>query len=171
MNIQLVKVTPADTKELQQLATQTFLDAFSQGNTPENMKIYMNRAFSESRLLEEINDPDSVLYFSKIGNRMAGYLKMNFGQAQTDVKDSQGIEIERIYVLQEFHGMKVGQVLMEKAVEIARENNAAYIWLGVWEKNPRAIRFYEKNGFVPFSTHSFMLGEDEQTDIMMKRVI
>jgi diamine N-acetyltransferase len=85
--------------------------------------------------------------------------------------NNNSLEIERIYVLQEFQGKKVGQMLFGKAVEIAKQKNADYIWLGVWEKNIKAIRFYEKNGFVPFGKHLFKLGDDEQTDIMMKLVL
>jgi ribosomal protein S18 acetylase RimI-like enzyme len=76
--------------------------------------------------------------------------------------------IERIYVLKEFHGKNVGQILYEKAMQIARQSNANYVWLGVWEENARAINFYKKNGFVEFEKHIFKLGNDEQTDIMMK---
>ena len=79
------------------------------------------------------------------------------------------MEVERIYVLKEFHGKQIGQILFDKALEIAKEKKINYLWLGAWEKNPRAIRFYEKNGFVQFSTHLFKVGADEQTDVMMRR--
>ncbi|MNE41268.1 Protease synthase and sporulation negative regulatory protein PAI 1 [compost metagenome] len=79
------------------------------------------------------------------------------------------MEIERIYVLRAFHGKKVGQILYEKALQIAEVLGLSFIWLGVWEKNLRAIQFYEKNGFVAFDKHIFKLGDDEQTDIMMKK--
>jgi len=95
-------------------------------------------------------------------------LKLNFGQAQTELKDSNSFEIERLYVLAEFQGKKVGQILYEKAISIARQQNADYLWLGVWEKNYRAFRFYQKNGFFEFSKHVFRLGDDEQIDLMMK---
>ncbi len=85
-----------------------------------------------------------------------------------EIKDKNYLEIERIYVLKEYHGKKVGQLLYENAIKIAKSKNAEYVWLGVWEKNPRAIRFYEKNGFVAFDKHIFKLGNDKQTDIMMK---
>jgi ribosomal protein S18 acetylase RimI-like enzyme len=95
-------------------------------------------------------------------------LKINFGNAQTDLKDPEGMEIERIYTLNEYFGKNVGKILMDKAFESARKKNAKYVWLGVWENNPRAIRFYEKNGFVPFSNHSFKFGNHTHTDILMK---
>jgi ribosomal protein S18 acetylase RimI-like enzyme len=93
---------------------------------------------------------------------------VNFGPSQTDVKDDKSLEIERIYVLKEFHGQQVGQMLFDKAIQIAKQQHADYVWLGVWEHNPRAIQFYKKNGFVEFDRHIFHLGNDAQTDIMMK---
>jgi ribosomal protein S18 acetylase RimI-like enzyme len=84
------------------------------------------------------------------------------------LQDNEALEIERIYVSKEFHGKKAGQVLYEKAMEVAKDKNADYVWLGVWEENQRAINFYKKNGFVEFDKHIFKLGNDEQTDIMMR---
>lgn len=78
------------------------------------------------------------------------------------------MEVGRIYVLKEFHRKKAGQMLYEKAIKIAKEKNVDYVWLSVWEENSRAIRFYEKNGFVAFDKHILKLGNEEQTDIMMK---
>lgn len=95
-------------------------------------------------------------------------MKLNFGAAQNELKNKQCLEIERIYVLKEYHGKKIGQLLYDKAIQIAKEKNVNYVWLGVWEKNLRAINFYKKNGFVGFDKHIFKLGDDEQTDIMMK---
>ena len=93
---------------------------------------------------------------------------MNFGTAQTELQDNQGLEIERIYVLESFQGTKIGKALFEKTLHIAKEKNLNFIWLGVWENNLKAIQFYTKNGFVAFDTHQFVVGNDVQTDIMMK---
>ena len=95
-------------------------------------------------------------------------MKLNFGDSQTELKDNKALEIERIYVSKEFHGKSVGQLLYDKAIEVAKQKNVNYVWLGVWEENPRAISFYKKNGFVEFDKHIFKLGNDEQIDIMMK---
>ena len=95
-------------------------------------------------------------------------MKLNTGQAQTELSDQAGLEIERIYVLKEFHGKKIGQILYDKALQTAIETAAEYIWLGVWEQNARAISFYKKNRFREFGKHIFRLGSDDQTDIMMK---
>ena len=99
---------------------------------------------------------------------MLGYLKLNMGESQTELKDNDALEIERIYVLKDFHGKKVGQLLFDKAITIAKELQLAYVWLGVWEENKKALQFYTKNGFVEFDQHVFVLGDEAQTDIMMK---
>ncbi|HYH14058.1 MAG TPA: GNAT family N-acetyltransferase, partial [Flavisolibacter sp.] len=103
-----------------------------------------------------------------LNGTIIGYLKLNIGTSQTEIQDDSALEIERIYVLQAFHGKKVGPLLFEKALQVAKQKNVKYVWLGVWEENIRAISFYKKNGFVAFDKHIFVLGNDEQTDIMMR---
>jgi ribosomal protein S18 acetylase RimI-like enzyme len=132
------------------------------------MKAYLEDGFSNAKLSAELDNPNSEFYFATLNNTVIGYLKINFGLAQTELKDDKALEIERIYVLKEFHGKKVGQLLYDQAIHLAKEKKADYVWLGVWEKNHRAIQFYTKNGFVEFDQHIFVLGDDEQTDIMMK---
>ena len=166
--IHIIKVTTGDVDRLQQISRQTFYETFSAVNTAENMKKYLEEEFSVEKLTAECNNPESFFYFATLGGTIIGYLKLNVGRSQTEIKDDNAIEIERIYVLKEFHGKKVGQLLYEKAIQIAQQANAGYVWLGVWEKNMRAINFYTKNGFVPFDKHIFRLGNDVQTDIMMK---
>jgi ribosomal protein S18 acetylase RimI-like enzyme len=132
------------------------------------MKKYLEEGFSTEKITAELNDKNSEFYFATLSNEVIGFLKLNFGQSQTELKDDKALEIERIYILKEFHGKNVGQILYDKAIEVARQKNADYVWLGVWEENPRAINFYKKNGFVEFDKHIFKLGDDKQTDIMMK---
>ena len=167
-NIEIKKVSIEAIEQLQQIGKQTFFETFSAGNSEENMTKYLEEGFSIEKLTSEVADPNCEFYFALIENNVIGYLKLNFGASQTELKDDKALEIERIYVLKEFHGQKVGQLLYDKAIQIAKQANAAYVWLGVWEENPRAISFYKKNGFVEFDKHVFVLGDDEQTDIMMK---
>jgi len=167
-NFNIRKVTPNDIDEFQIISRKTFIETFSAANTEENMKKYLEDGFSKEKLAAELNDPHSEFYFAVLANTIIGYLKLNFGPSQTELKDHGAEEIERIYVLKEFHGKKIGQLLYDKAMQIARQKNIHYVWLGVWEKNIRAINFYKKNGFVEFDKHLFKLGNDEQTDIMMK---
>lgn len=167
-NIEIIKVGIEDIPRLQDVGRQTFYETFSSNNADEDMKKYLDESFSDERLTAEINNDNSEFYFAALNDNIIGYLKLNTAQAQTEIKDDNALEIERIYVLKEFHGKNVGKVLYDKAIEVAGHKNVDYVWLGVWEENFRAIRFYEKNGFEMFDKHIFRLGNDEQTDIMMK---
>jgi ribosomal protein S18 acetylase RimI-like enzyme len=167
-NIEIRKAGLADIGQLQKISISAFSETFSGSNTEENMNKYLAESFSLDKLTKELADENADFYFALIGETVIGYLKLNTGQAQTELKDGKALEIERIYVLKEFHGKKVGQILYEKAIQIAQQANVSYVWLGVWEDNLRAINFYQKNGFVAFDKHIFKLGNDEQVDIMMK---
>lgn len=166
--MKITRITTNEIDQLQKIGRQTFYETFSTGNTQENMQKYLDERFSIEKLTAELNDKNAIFYFAQLENKIVGYLKINFGDSQTELKDDKSLEIERIYVLKEFQGKKIGQILYDKAIEIAKQKDADYIWLGVWEENPRAINFYKKNGFVEFDKHIFKLGNDEQTDIMMK---
>lgn len=165
------RVTLNDIDQLQKIGRQTFSETFSAGNTEENMQKYLQDGFSIEKLEKELNNKNSEFYFALINGNVIGYLKLNTGQSQTEIQSEKALEIERIYVLQEFQGKEIGQVLYQKAMQVANEKKVNYVWLGVWEENQRAIRFYQKNGFVEFDRHIFRLGDDEQTDIMMKKNI
>ena len=153
---------------LQEIGRKTFYDTFFESDSEESMKAYLDTSFSTEKLTAELENPNSEFYFATQNEIVIGYLKVNFGSAQTELQDANAVEIERIYVLQDYHGKQVGQLLFEKAMAIAKNNHCNYIWLGVWEENHRALQFYTKNGFVAFDKHIFVLGEEEQTDIMMK---
>jgi len=168
-NLKIQQVTLTDMTELQRIGKQTFYETFSAVNTEGNMNKYLEDSFSSDQLIAELSNRSSQFYFALLDSEVVGYLKLNLGQAQTEIKDDKTLEIERIYVLQRYHGKKVGQLLYDKAIQIAGGIGANYVWLGVWEKNERAISFYKKNGFVDFDKHTFWLGNDEQTDLMMKK--
>ncbi len=157
-----------DIEQLQFISRNTFYETFAPRNTEENISQYLHQSFSTEKLTAEVTNPDSEFYFANIDRRVVGYLKINYGPAQTELKDDKAVEIERIYVLREFYGKQVGQVLFEKALQIARKRKAEYLWLGVWGENRRAVSFYRKNGFVEFGTHIFKMGESDQTDLMMR---
>lgn len=154
--------------QLQSISRQTFIETFAAANTEENMKKYLDEAFSLEKLTAELGDPNTEFYFALLNNEISGYLKINLGEAQTDVNDDHSLEIERIYVLQEFKGKGIGKALYTKATALAREKGLDYIWLGVWEHNHSALSFYRHLGFEEFSRHIFMLGNDRQTDILMR---
>lgn len=167
--IKTIKIDETELERLQAISKQTFYETFAAVNTKENMTRYLEESFSVEKLTAELNNPEAAFYLAIQDDEVIGYLKVNTGASQTELKDSRALEIERIYVSQAFHGKKAGQLLYEKAIQVAREMGLEYVWLGVWEENARAIRFYEKNGFEPFDKHLFKLGDDIQTDIMMKR--
>lgn len=157
-----------DLQTLQSISKQTFSETFASSNSKENMEKYLNEALSLEKLNEELNNPNSLFYFIEDNHTPIGYLKLNMGASQTELYDNTALEIERIYVTQAYQGKKVGQQLYEKAIQVAKEKEVAYIWLGVWEENHKAIQFYTKNGFTAFDKHVFTLGHEAQTDIMMK---
>ena len=167
--ITISKATIENKETVQLIGRQTFLETFSANNTEQDMKNYLEESFSDQQISSELENSDSLFFIAWEDENPIGYLKLNIGKAQTELQDNTGLEIERIYVKNIFHGKKVGQLLYDKALEIANFQQKTYIWLGVWEQNPRAIRFYEKNGFIAFDKHIFKMGADEQTDIMMKK--
>ena len=169
MRVELRKCVSDDWKALQRIGLEIFIDTFAAMNTPENLQDYLGKAFHENTVKAELANPDSEFWFACTEEgKIAGYLKVNFRSAQMDLRDENAMEIQRIYVSKDFQGQGVAQVLMEKARELAETAGVDFIWLGVWERNPRAIRFYEKMGFEPFSSHAFFMGDEEQTDILMK---
>jgi Acetyltransferases len=167
--IQVKKATTYDLSTVQRIGRETFIETFADSNTEEDMNKYLESSFSDSRLTDELNNPESLFYIAWEDDKPVGYLKLNTGIAQTELQDRKALEIERIYVKSSHLGKKVGQLLYEKALDVALQQHNSYLWLGVWEKNPRAIRFYEKNGFIAFDKHIFKMGDDEQVDIMMKK--
>ncbi len=165
------KATAEDLDVLQSLGIQTFSETFAEDNTEEAMKKYLEESFNTEKITSELNNPDSFFYIAWEEDNPVGYLKVNTGNAQTELQDETSLEIERIYVKKSHHGRKVGQLLYDQALDTARQLDKSYLWLGVWEENLRALQFYRKNGFVEFDKHIFRLGEEEQTDLMMKKML
>jgi len=153
------------------VARTSFREAFSADNSPEMMEEYVSRAFSEKQFLSELENPASAFYLAFSEGEPVGYLKVNFAPAQTELQDPLSLEVERIYVLADFHGKGAAIVLFQKAVDVAVENQLEYLWLGVWEHNLKAVRFYQKHGFETFGTHRFRFGSEIQTDLLMRRPV
>lgn len=168
-NIQIKPVSVNEVEALQQIARKIFVETFAEQNTVENMAKYLEESLSIDKLSAEVANPLSQFYFAVADAGVIGYLKLNTGEAQIENRQDNSLEIERIYVSKAFQGKRIGQMLFEKGIQVARDMNMDYVWLGVWEHNVKAIAFYNKNGFKPFSQHDFMLGDDVQTDILMKK--
>jgi diamine N-acetyltransferase len=167
INIQLV--LPSEAELLLSLSRKTFYDAFEHLNKPEDFEAYTSKAFTLEKLTSEIQNPDSEFYFALLDNAPVGYIKLNYRDAQTEFKDADAVEVERIYVLAAQQGKKIGNQLLDFAIDKAFGENLRYIWLGVWEHNHAAMRFYQRNGFEVCGSHHFMMGNDRQTDILVKR--
>ncbi len=165
LKIRLAQI--GDLPVLQKIGKQTFIDAFGSLNTASDMELYLEKTFNLKQLETEIQNPESEYYFIEDPDRILGYLKVNVGAAQTETI-SNALEIERIYVIVGYQSLGIGKILFNKAIDLAKERNLDVIWLGVWEKNLDAIRLYKKLGFIQFSSHPFLLGQDEQTDLLMK---
>jgi len=142
--MEIRKVNIQDIEKLKEIGKLTFAETFSSENSEENMTEYLENGFSTEKLKTELTDENTVFYFAELSGNVIGYLKINVRESQTEIKVKNALEIEQIYVLKEFHGKKVGQILYDKALELAKEKNVENVWLGVWEENPRAIRFYKK---------------------------
>ena len=169
--IVLREVLTEEVDALRQISIETFTDQFGPDNNPEDFDTYIEEAFNRNRLLRELEDPECIFYFAEWEGNNIAYLKLNTGKAQTDIGEETAMEIERIYVRKEFQGHKLGALLMDKAVTEATQRGFEYLWLGVWEHNPRAISFYERKGFKAFGTHPYAIGKDIQNDILMRITI
>ena len=165
---EISKVTINEVELLKAISVQTFTETFAHQNSESDMQKYVSENLSIEQLTKELNTKGSSFYFLNLNSDVIGYLKINTGKAQTELKNDISLEIERIYIKQEFHDKNVGKKLLDKAIEIAKEHHYQYIWLAVWELNLKAIAFYKKHNFVEFDNHIFKLGDDEQIDIMMK---
>ena len=163
------KCTMDDLQQLRDLSTETYQDTFGKFCSKEIMQTYLSEAFSKKKISQELNNPGSAFYFAYDDESLVGYIKVNDFPAQTDINDEKSLELERIYLLQAFQGRRYGKELLDKAVCIAASKRKEYLWLGVWEKNLKAIGFYSKNGFHMSGEHVFVMGNEQQHDYIMKK--
>ncbi|MEH7388606.1 GNAT family N-acetyltransferase [Bacillus sp. JJ1521] len=171
MTINLINCTLEDLHKLQEISYETFNETFEEQNSPENMHAYLERAFNLEQLEKEISNVFSNFFFVYLYNELAGYLKININDAQSEEMGNESLEIERIYIKHKFQKHGLGKYLLNKAMEFALEQNKKKIWLGVWEKNENALAFYQKVGFVQTGAHSFYMGDEEQIDIIMTKTL
>lgn len=167
--MKIKKCSLDDILDLQKIYRQTFFETFSEQNSEENMRIFLDKAYSEEKLKSEIEDKQSETFLAVENQKILGVLKINTGNAETESGLENSLEIQRIYILKESKGLGIGTVFMNLAEKKARELGVSFIWLGVWEKNFPAQKFYTDKGFRRFSEHAFVLGDDIQTDFLMKK--
>ncbi|MCP4111422.1 MAG: GNAT family N-acetyltransferase [Desulfobacteraceae bacterium] len=171
MNIRIRPCSVTDLDKLQSIGYETSDETFRPMNTQETMDMYLQEAFSKKQLTAELNNKDCKFYFLYLENELVGYLKINDAPAQSDINDPESIEIERIYVKKAYKGKGLGKKLMNFGLQAAKEMKKNYVWLGVWEKNTDAISFYTKMGFHKAGQHFYRMGEELQTDLIMKKII
>jgi len=168
MSLIFKKCVFGDLDLLIDVSRTTFIDAFEKDNNPDDFKRYISRAFNTEQMSSELLNPNSSFYFLIHDDGLVGYVKLNRKDAQKEQFDLKGIELERIYVLKEFQGKRIGKLALSMIIDMSKKGKASCLWLGVWEKNTKAITFYENNGFKVFDKHPYLIGEDEQYDFMMK---
>ncbi len=167
--IKIRKATIEDAEMLTALAYQTFWDAFHEHpkNAPDDLADYMAKAFSFEQIKSELSDEKNIFLIAEIESEAAGYAKLIVGSREKPIRAEKPIELARLYSHQKFLGKGVGADLMEECFSTAKKLGCDVMWLGVWEFNPRAQRFYEKHGFRQIGKHIFQLGKDAQTDLLM----
>jgi ribosomal protein S18 acetylase RimI-like enzyme len=151
------------------MSRRTFYDSFAAQNTKENIALYLDKQFTRQKLVDETSIPGSISLLAFLRDRPAGYVYMRESDPPSELGGDPSIEIARIYCEQWAIGKGVGHALMQRCLEIAREKAKTTIWLGVWEHNPRGIAFYTRWGFEKFGEHIFVVGEDPQTDWLMRK--
>ncbi|MEK3981429.1 GNAT family N-acetyltransferase [Psychrobacillus sp. FSL K6-2836] len=171
MTMYVKKCTLDDSRIIQEVGYETFNETFKQQNSPESMKAYLESAFNLKQIEKELFNSSSQFFLAYINNEVAGYLKLNINDAQSEKMGDESLEIERIYIKNKFQKHGLGKYLLNKAMEIALELNKEKIWLGVWDKNENAIAFYKKMGFVQTGAHSFYMGDEEQVDLIMTKIL
>lgn len=151
------------------MSRRTFYDTFAASNKAADMDKFMDEQFTFEKLVEEVGAPGNLFLLAFAGEDVQGYARLRFNNNPPSLGNRKAMEIARLYVEKTAIGTGIGHCLMEQCIERAKLAGCEQVWLGVWEHNKRAIRFYEKNGFVKFAVHPFILGDDVQTDWLMKK--
>ncbi len=165
----LRRVVPEDAEVLARLGAETFYDTFVGTCTEEDMKGYLEQTYSVETVLRELSDPEDMFFFAEVQGAPVGYIRMKEDyEGLPLMRQWRALECKRLYVKKEFHKTGVAQALMDFFMEYATKNSFEVVWLGVWEFNFRAQRFYSKYGFVPNGqSHPFPIGSTPQTDIWL----
>ena len=160
-----------DAELIADMSRQTFYETFAAVNTKENMDKFMDEQFTREALIKEVGAPGNIFLLALEGDQPVGYARIRENNNPPSLGTHNAIEIARIYAATKAIGKGVGKALMQKGIDIAKEGEREFAWLGVWEKNQRAIDFYTSWGFEIFSKQVFILGSDLQKDWMMKKML
>ena len=170
MNITIKLATLTDAEEIALFSRKSFYESFADQNTEENMEKFMLQ-FSVNSLVEEVKNPDNIFITALKNDVIIGYVKLSKSEKPVELANEKAIEISRIYINKTMTGQGIGNMLMKYGLDLIKDLKANIAWLGVWENNKNAIAFYEKWGFERFGEHIFMLGDDPQTDWLLKKEI
>ncbi|HRI78987.1 MAG TPA: GNAT family N-acetyltransferase [Cyclobacteriaceae bacterium] len=166
--IEIRSATFSEIPELRRIAIETQIDTFGEANTRENMDEFIAVNYNLPQLQKEWSEAGSLYTMAWEGEKAAGFSRLRLSQEANHLLGSNTIELQRLYVTKEFQGRKVGALLMQHAIDYSRGKGFDWLWLGVWEHNIKAQQFYSKWGFSRFSEHTFYMGQDAQTDWLLK---
>lgn len=165
------RATPSDAAVLAELAARTFRQAFGAANRPEDLELHLRTRYGTAQQEAELRDPAMTSFLVEQDGEAIGYAQVRSGPAPACVTGAEPIELFRFYLDQVWKGRGIAGPLMDTVIAEARSRQAGLIWLGVWEKNPRAIAFYGKCGFVDVGWQSFMVGTDLQRDRVLRLIL
>lgn len=161
----------SDAPTLAEFMARTFAEAFGADNRPEDMQAHLAKSYGVAQQTRELSNPDVITLLAHQGETLVGYAQVRRNPPPPCVTQERTVEVHRFYVDRPAHGSGVAQALMAAAFDAARELGGEHVWLGVWERNPRAIAFYAKMGFVDVGGTDFYVGPDRQTDRVMVAVL
>ena len=169
MSLNIRYATLEDASMIADISHITFYDAFAADNTLADMRKFLNEQFTKGKLMLEVGAPENIFLLASDASGVAGYVKLRDAKKPGLLSNVNALEIARLYALKNRIGTGVGKALMQASLDIAKEKGKQVVWLGVWEKNQRAIDFYHKWGFEKFDETDFLLGDDVQRDWLMRK--
>jgi ribosomal protein S18 acetylase RimI-like enzyme len=169
MSLSIRPVLKEEARLIARISHQTFYDTFASDNRPEDMRKFLTEQFTLGKLILEVSDPANTFFVAEEHSSIAGYAKLRDGRVPEAIRNFSCLEIARLYALAPYIGKGVGSILMQHCINYARQKDKEFVWLGVWEKNQRAIEFYHRWGFQKFDETDFLLGDDIQNDWLMWR--
>lgn len=171
MSFTIRHATREDASLIAEISHLAFYQTFAADNTREDMEKFLKEQFTRGKLMMEVGASANTFLLAYDGHEVAGYAKLRDSRVPQGLGSIKGLELARLYALSNMIGKGVGSLLMESCIDIAKQKEKDYLWLGVWERNLRAIEFYKKWGFEKFSETDFLLGDDVQRDWLMKKKV
>lgn len=169
--VHVLPARPADAPRITALGRATFTETFAADNTPEDLALFLDGAYTPERQAAELADPAMTTWIATVDGEAAGFAQLRRGAPEACVQGPRPVELQRIYVLARFHGQGLAQDLLQAVLDQAAQDGFHTLWLGVFERNARGLAFYRKMGFRPVGTHVFVVGTDPQTDCILERPV